>query len=103
LVTERPRCWKPLPHDLVQVDHGSHAETAQWTGHGPASHDLLSAAVGHSLPPSVTRVVMKRVRRCVPVLHVTEHSDHEDQLLMTQSTGQLCVLQSRSSARLGHW
>jgi hypothetical protein len=34
-VIERLRDCAPAPHDLVQVDHASKAEVAQWIGHGP--------------------------------------------------------------------
>jgi hypothetical protein len=81
---------------LVQSEHVAYAEHA-------APHScVLQASLamrssGHAAPVPTCACVTVRARLRRPPPHVTEHVDHIDQLLTTQSSGHGCVLHAKAS------
>jgi hypothetical protein len=71
----RLRDWKPLAHDVLQVDQPEPQEpTPQLIGHAKVLHDCVSASCGHALPPN-TGCTCVRERDCEPVPHDLVHVD----------------------------
>jgi hypothetical protein len=97
----RVREWKPLVHDLVQVDQAVKVPTPQLTGHAWSLQERVSAACGQTAPPNVAGT-LTRLRLCEPVPHDRVQVDHESKVPMSQSTGQAAPLQLRVSSRYGH-
>ena len=62
VVTVRERDCVADPHVAVHELHSLHADTAQLTGHVPATHDVVSVSAGHAVPPFAAAVVTVRDR-----------------------------------------
>ena len=95
-VWARLRCWEPVPHDLVQVDHAEKAEVAQWMAHGPWVQTWVSAVCAQALPPQMGWV-STRVRPWLPAPHDVVQVDQADQAAWTQSTAHANSLHERVS------
>jgi len=100
-VTARLRDWKPLAHDLVQVDQAPNDGKTQSTGHLCALQVRASWACGQALPPFVGSVKV-RLRDCLPLPHDLVQVDQAVKAPMVQSTAQAALLQTRVSWRYGH-
>ena len=99
--TLRMRFWDPPPQVLEQAFQVPHEDTTQSIGQCWVWQARLSLLDGQATPPSETAVVTLRVRAWLPVPQVTEHADQLLKSLMTQSTGQLCELQSWDCCKSG--
>jgi hypothetical protein len=86
---------------LEQAFQVPHEDTTQSIGQCWVWQARLSLLDGQATPPSETAVVTLRVRAWLPVPQVTEHADQLLKSLMTQSTGQLCELQSWDCCKSG--
>jgi hypothetical protein len=93
--------WDPPPQVLEQAFQVPHEDTTQSIGQCWVWQARLSLLDGQATPPSETAVVTLRVRAWLPVPQVTEHADQLLKSLMTQSTGQLCELQSWDCCKSG--
>ena len=102
-VVARLRDWKPLPHDLVQVDQALNALNTQSTAHGETLQARVSAECGHGTPPyKATGATVLRLRFCEPPPHDLVHVDHALKAETAQSMGQGKVLQLLVSFANGH-
>ena len=86
--TARVRLWNPLLQVLVQSDQKPNAVCAQSTGHSCGLHWRSSLSAGHWYPPNSARMVISRVRFCMPVPHECVHADHTVQPEVWQCSGQ---------------
>ena len=59
------------------------------------------SSLGQTLPPKAEPLLTVRERMETPPPHVLEHGAQSDQSEAEQSTGQLCALQTRTSASVG--
>mmetsp|Transcript_7541 Transcript_7541/g.16106 ORF Transcript_7541/g.16106 Transcript_7541/m.16106 type:complete len:627 (-) Transcript_7541:1323-3203(-) len=94
----RLRASRPLPHVVLQADHGVHAATTQSTSEQGCvlQPRACMSSSGHFLPPFRGFVRTARWRMVWPPLHVLSHSSHCVHSLATQST---VWLQCRASRR----
>jgi hypothetical protein len=85
-VCARDRDRRPPPHVAEQADHCAHPPNEQATGQH-VLHCSVSVSSTHE-PPHNSLCILVRERDRMPLPHVTEHVDHDDQPLTVQSLGQ---------------
>jgi hypothetical protein len=94
------RVCEPPPHVLVHVLHAEAAVMAQSHASVLQLRDSRRS-LGQTLPPKAEPLLTVRERMETPPPHVLEHGAQSDHSEAEQSTGQLCALQTRTSASVG--
>ena len=88
----------PPPHTIVQGLQLFQFDTTQFTGHAEVLHVACWDSTGHATPPRAVAATTERVRVLAPAPHDLVQADKTPQADTLQSTGQRCMLQTRSSS-----